>query len=236
MSDAPTMSADPPEGVFVVVPAYNEAAAIGDVLRQLRQAGCANAIVVDDGSTDGTYDAARGKARYLLRHAVNRGQGAALQTGIEFALSRGARFVVTFDADGQHDCESIAALVEPLRRGECEITLGSRFLGQAIDLPMSRRIMLRLAVAFTRLVNGVSLTDAHNGLRGFSRHAAERVDIRLDRMAHASELIDLIVRSGLSYREVPVKVHYTQYSLNKGQSSRGALRILFHYLVGRVVR
>ncbi len=236
MSDALTTTADPTEGVFVVVPAYNEATAIADVLRQLREAGYTNVVVVDDGSTDGTYAAARGKAKSLLRHAVNRGQGAALQTGIEFALSRGARFIVTFDADGQHDCESIAALVAPLRQGECDITLGSRFLGQAVDLPMSRRIMLRLAIAFTRLVNGVSLSDAHNGLRGFSRRAAEQIDIRLDRMAHASELIDFIIRSELPYREVPVKVHYTQYSLNKGQSSRGALRILFHYFVGRVVR
>ncbi len=219
--------------VFVVVAAYNEAATIRDVLTELR-AVCPNAVVVDDGSADRTLEAARDVAPYVLRHVINRGQGAALQTGIHFALLRGARYLITFDADGQHRPEDIPTLLAPIRSGECDITLGSRFLGQTVEMPVSRRLALKCAVWFTRLVSRVRVTDAHNGLRAFSRTAAERLDITQDRMAHASELMDFVRRSGLRYKEVPVAIRYTPYSLAKGQSLRDGLRILLHYLVGRV--
>jgi len=220
-------------GVFVVVPAYNEGPALADVLEEL--AGTyRQVVVVDDGSTDDTYEVAVGGASYVLRHLVNRGQGAALQTGIRFALLRGARVIVTFDADGQHRAEDMAALVQPILSGECDITLGSRFLGRAVDMPRSRRAALKAAVVFSRLMSGVKLSDAHNGLRAFSRRAAERLKITQDRMAHASELTDFVARSGLTYREVPVQIRYTRYSLGKGQSLRHAVRILIHYLFGRV--
>lgn len=223
------------ESVHIVVPAYNEATSIGNVLRELVEA-YPNVTVVDDGSSDDTHAAAKHIAPYVLHHLVNRGQGAALQTGIEFALRRGARYIVTFDADGQHRVEDIPTLLSPLVRGESEITLGSRFLGQAVRMPRSRRLMLRLAVVFTRLVNRVNVTDAHNGLRAFSRRAAENISISMDRMAHASEIVDIIRRSRLPFREVPVQIRYTKYSLSKGQSLRSAMHVLFHYLVGRVVR
>lgn len=221
------------EEAFVVIPAYNEQASIAQVVGEVR-VSYPSVVVVDDGSTDDTFAEAKRVARYTLRHPINRGQGAALQTGITFALKRGAKYIVTFDADGQHRVEDIAALIEPIQKGECEIALGSRFLGQTIDMPPARRRVLKLAVLFTRIVNRVSLTDAHNGLRAFSRHAACQIDITLDRMAHASELIDLVRNSGLAYREVPVHIRYTDYSLAKGQDSRGALRIVWHYLLGRV--
>lgn len=234
-TDATKLPADVRDGVFIVVPAYNEGSAIEQVVREI-VAHYPNVVVVDDGSTDDTFAAAGRCARYALRHPINRGQGAALQTGIEFSLNAGARFIVTFDGDGQHRVEDIAGLVEPIRRGECEIVLGSRFLGGTVDMPTSRYVMLKLAVLFTRFVNGVRLTDAHNGLRAFSRKAAERIDITLDGMAHASELIDQIRRSNLPFREVPVQIRYTKYSLAKGQSPRGALRIVIHYLLGRFVQ
>ena len=220
--------------VFVIIPAYNEAECVAEVVASVR-AHYPNVVVVDDGSTDRTFDVAKAKATHLLRHVINRGQGAALQTGIEFALARGAGIIVTFDADGQHRTEDIQALVEPIYRGECDITLGSRFLGQEVDLPWSRRWLLRLGVRFTRVVSRVKLTDTHNGLRALSRRAALQVHITLDRMAHASEILDQIRRSGLRYREVPVQVRYTDYSLRKGQSAGGALRILVHYFLGRII-
>ncbi len=226
---------EPCEGVFVVVPAFNEAPAIGAVLGELR-AAYRNVVVVDDGSTDGTAQVARTAAAYVLRHAINCGQGAALQTGIEFALQHGAEYIVTFDADGQHRVEDIAALLAPIRSGECDIALGSRFLGQSVGVPPLRRMVLRFGVLFTRLVSRVNLTDAHNGLRAFSRRAAQRINLRLDRMAHATELIDQVRQSGLPYREVPVEIRYTPYSLRKGQSARGAIRIALHYLLGRVLQ
>ena len=227
----------PPEAraqVFIVVAAYNEGGCIEGVVRELR-ASYSNVVVVDDGSTDRTHEAALRTGAHVLRHVINRGQGAALQTGIEYALQQGAKYVVTFDADGQHRVEDVAVLVAPIHGGACEITLGSRFLGGTVDMPKSRRILLRLAVGFTRVVNRVQVTDAHNGLRAFSRRAAECIHLTLDRMAHASELIDQIRRCGLAFQEVPVVVRYTEYSLAKGQSPRAALRIVLQYLVGRIL-
>lgn len=221
--------------VFVVIPAYNEATSLGRVLHEV-QACYPNVVVVDDGSVDKTFEIAREGGAFALRHLLNRGQGAAIQTGIEFVLRRGGDYIVTFDADGQHGVEDIAALVGPIQRGECDITLGSRFLGEAVNMPGSRRLTLRLAVWFTRWVHRVPVTDAHNGLRAFSRRAAGRINLRLDRMAHASEMIDQIKRSGFAFREVPVRIQYTNYSLAKGQSSRSAMRIVFHYLLGRMAR
>lgn len=218
---------------FVVIPAYNESGALADVVSQVR-AAYPNVVVVDDGSSDDTFTAARACATFALRHVVNRGQGAALQTGIEFALRRGAEYVVTFDADGQHRVEDIAALVSPIQMGSCDIALGSRFLGKAEDMSARRRLLLKGAILFTRVVNRLNLTDTHNGLRAFSRRAAERIDITLDRMAHASELMDLIRESGLPYREVPVTIRYTDYSKAKGQSAFGAIKIVLHYILGRV--
>jgi len=219
--------------VFVVIAAYNEASCIADVAGEVRGV-YPHVVVVDDGSSDPTFESALLGARYVLRHVVNRGQGAALQTGIEFALAKGARAVVTFDADGQHRVEDIARLLEPIIGGECDITLGSRFLGAATGIPMSRRLVLKCAVMFTRIVNRVQLTDAHNGLRAFSRRAAEHIQIRADRMAHASEMIDFVRESGLPFREIPVEIRYTEYSMAKGQSSGNAFRIVFHYLMGRI--
>lgn len=220
--------------IFVVIPAFNEANTLQAVLRGLNARY--QSVVVDDGSQDDTYEIAKRDATHALRHLINRGQGAALQTGIDFALRRGAEFVVTFDADGQHRVEDIEALLDPIRQGECEITLGSRFLGEAVDLPLTRRVILKLGVLFTRIFSRVRLSDSHNGLRAFSRRAALKIDLKLDRMAHASEIIDIIRRSGMPYREIPVRVLYTKKTLAKGQSSLGAVRIAVEYLTDRILR
>lgn len=232
---SPDLPRDIREQVYVVMPAYNEGTCVGGVVAGVLQE-YSNVVVVDDGSADDTFAAAKRAGAMALRHSINRGQGAALQTGIEFALRRGAKYVVTFDSDGQHQVSDIAAMVAPIWRGECDVTLGSRFLGKAVNLPASRRLILRMGVLFTRLMNNLELTDAHNGLRAFSAAAASKVDIHLDGMAHASEIIDIISRENLRYREVPVHIHYTDYSLAKGQSSRGAIRIVVHYLLGRAMR
>ncbi len=233
-SKTPTLDEAVRADTFVVIAAYNEATCIEQVAREVRRQ-FPHVVVVDDGSSDATFEAARRGATYVLRHPLNRGQGAALQTGIEFALLRGAKFVVTFDADGQHRVEDIQAMVAPIAQGLCEITLGSRFLGGTKDMPAERRRMLRMAVLFTRIVNRMDVTDAHNGLRGFSRTAASMIDITLDRMAHASELLDQIRNSGLSYTEIPVQIRYTEYSLAKGQSSRNAIQIVVQYVLGKVM-
>jgi len=223
------------ESTFVVIPAFNEERAIGDVVRELT-ASWPHVVVVDDGSSDRTGEEAFRSGATVLRHAVNRGQGAALQTGLTFALRRGAGIVVTFDSDGQHRADDVATLVAPIAARRAEVVLGSRFLGTAEKMPPLRRILLRAAVVFTRITSGVRLTDTHNGLRAFTRAAASQIEIRLDRMAHASEIIDEIARRGIPFIEVPVHVRYTDYSKEKGQSGLGAVRVLFDYLVGRWLR
>ena len=223
------------ERVFVIVPAYNEATVLPEVLPPL-VALWPRVVVVDDGSSDDTARQARRHTPLVLRHDINRGQGASLQTGIEFTLACGAEFVVTFDADGQHDPHDIDGLLRPILAGECDVTLGTRFGGEAIDMPSGRRRMLRLAVVWTRLTSGLPVTDAHNGLRAFSRRAAQAIHLKADRMAHASELIDQICRENLRFREVPVEIRYTEYSLQRSRTWRDALRILLHYFVGKATR
>jgi glycosyltransferase involved in cell wall biosynthesis len=219
--------------IFVVIPAYNEGARVAEVIRDVR-AHYPNVVVVDDGSRDDSGARSLAAGAVVLTHVVNRGQGAALQTGIDYALARGAGYVVTFDSDGQHRVSDIPALINPIRDGRWDISLGSRFLGGVENITTTRRLLLKAGVLFTRVVSQVEITDTHNGLRAFSRQAAQRIRITLDRMAHASELIDQIRDCGLPYGEVPVHIRYTDYSRAKGQSSLGAIKILFHYFFKRM--
>ncbi len=220
---------------WVVVPAYNESAVLGGVVKGLLDRG-RTVVVVDDGSTDDSASVARASGAHVLRHAVNRGQGAALQTGIAYALRRGAEQIVTFDSDGQHAPEDVDALLAPLLAGRADVVLGSRFLRDQHGVPFIRKAVLAAAVVFTRAASGARVTDTHNGLRAFTRASASKLDIRLDRMAHASEILDQVVRHGFRFEEVPVNVRYTEYSRRKGQSSLAALRILADYVLGRWMR
>lgn len=230
---ATALTPDQRAAVWVVIAAFQEARAIGGVVRRLRAAGWPSVVVVDDGSADATATEAVAAGAVVLRHLVNRGQGAALQTGIAYALRQGARAVVTFDADGQHSPDDLPALVAPVLGGQLHAALGSRFLQHAADVPWQRRLLLRLAVLFAWLTSGVRLSDAHNGLRCLSAQLASRIDLQLDRMAHASEIVDQIARSGLPFAEVSVRVVYTDYSQAKGQRAGAAVGIALDYLLGR---
>jgi len=212
--------------VWVVIAAFNEAAVIRGVVAEVVAAGWP-VVVVDDGSRDATAAAARMPGATVLRHAFNLGQGAALQTGIDYAVRRGARQIVTFDADGQHRVEDIPALVAAL--DDADIALGSRFLGAVEGATAGRRALLRTATAVSNRLSGLKLTDAHCGLRAFRISAAPRLRITQDRMAHASELLRKIKTSGLRVVEVPVTIRYTEHSRRKGQHGFQAVRILFDY-------
>jgi len=219
--------------LWIVIPAFNESDVIRDVVTGLRQL-YQSIIVVDDHSSDETGTAAFRAGATVLRHPINLGQGAALQTGIRYALGRGADYIVTFDADGQHRADDVRVLIETQVRTGADVVLGSRFLGRANDLPRLRRMVLRLAVVFTRLASGMNLTDAHNGLRLLTRGAAERLWIRQNRMAHASEIIDQISALHLTVAEAPVTIVYTDYSLRKGQRLSNAVNILSDLLIARL--
>ena len=223
------------EYVWVVIAAYNEARVIERVIADVRHCSF-SAVLVDDGSSDATAEVAERAGAVVVRHPVNLGQGAALQTGIEFALRKGADVIVTFDADGQHRATDIAGLVDALARHSVDYALGSRFLGGATDLPPVRRRLLKAATWFTRITSGLSLTDTHNGLRAMTRRGASAIRLRQNRMAHASEFLYQIAASELKYVEVPVTIEYSAYSLAKGQKLGDALSILVDLLARRLHR
>ena len=221
--------------VWVVCPAYNEARTIGSVLGGLTGAGY-QVVVVDDGSSDTTCDIAAQHATAVVRHPVNLGQGAALKTGIDFALWRGAEAIVTFDSDGQHRVSDIRHLLDALTSRQADFALGSRFLNGTQKPPLLRKLLLRAATIFTAATTGLRLTDTHNGLRAFTRRGAMALNLRQDRMAHASEILEEIARSGLAYVEVPVTIDYTEYSLAKGQRASDAVMILLDLFARKLHR
>lgn len=210
---------------WLVVPLFNEASVIGDVVRGARER-FEHVVCVDDGSTDGSGDAARAAGARVLRHPINLGQGASLQTGLDYAVGAGATYVVTFDADGQHRVDDAAAMVERARHEGLAIVFGSRFLDDRTDAGLLKKIVLKVAVWFTNQSTGLRLTDAHNGLRVIRADAARGVHLRQDRMAHASEIVLHLGRTGLPWREHPVHVLYTDYSRGKGQSLLNSVNIL----------
>jgi len=221
--------------VWAVIAAYNEASRLDATLRNLRSQQV-SVVVVDDGSRDQTRRVALAHDVWVLRHLINCGQGAALQTGMDFAIRQGADIIVTFDADGQHSAEDLPRLIAPIVSGAADVALGSRFLGKTVNLPWTRWLVLKLGVIFTRIFSNIRVTDAHNGYRAFSRRAAEHIRITQNRMAHASEILDRIREHELRFVEVPVTIHYTADTLAKGQSSWNAARIASQLLLGRMVK
>lgn len=220
--------------VWIVMPAYNEGQIISDVIVELLEhSRTYNVVIVDDGSSDDTVDKSERFPVYLLRHQVNLGQGAALATGIEYALRQEADIVVTFDADGQMRAEDIDKLVEKVRVEGFDVALGSRFLKESPEvIPLLRKVVLRLAVIFTKLTTGLKITDAHNGMRAFKAEAIKKIVITQSQMAHASEILSEIARNKLRYCEVPVSIRYTDYSKAKGQSIWNSFNILYELLTG----
>jgi polyprenyl-phospho-N-acetylgalactosaminyl synthase len=221
--------------VYVVIPAYNEGTVIFRVVSDVNRAGY-SVVVIDDGSSDTTAEQARAAGATVIQHPFNLGQGAALQSGIEYALTQAAECIVTFDADGQHRVSDISLLTDALVRERADFALGSRFLGQAPNLPPLRRLVLHAATAFTRLTTGLQLTDTHNGLRAMTRRGATAIKLRQNRMAHASECLAQIASSGLRYVEQPVTIEYSAYSLAKGQHVRDAVHILLDLFARKLYR
>jgi glycosyltransferase involved in cell wall biosynthesis len=230
MPDRPT-SLSPNLGLTIaVIPAYNEAGNITDIVERTK-AYVDEVVVVDDGSIDRTSELAIRAGAKVLRHLINRGQGAAEQTGTDWALNQGAQFVIHIDADGQHDPADISNLLAPLATGDYDISLGSRFLGAAQNIPLARRLILGLGLIFIRAFTGLNLTDSQNGFRAMTRSTAQFIRITHDDMAHASEILDQIAEQKLRYVEVPVTISYSAYSLERGQSNLNSLRIVWRLII-----
>ncbi len=191
-------------------------------------------IVVDDGSHDGTAEEAEKGGAIVLKHAINRGQGAALKTGTLAALKMGAEYIVHIDADGQHDPSYIPVLLAPIKAGEVDVVFGSRFMGiKAIGMPLKRRVLMNGIRLFNIFVLGIPsrVTDPQTGLRAFHAEAGSRLDFQQDRMAHCSEILRKVTHQ-FRWKEVPVEVRYSQDSLAKGQWRGGVVRIVWQLLIG----
>ncbi len=212
--------------IVAIIPAYNEQGRVGAVIKDAARF-VDHVVVVDDHSTDTTLNDAKEAGAIVLRHIINRGQGAALQTGTDYALNTlDADVIVHFDADGQMIGEEIQMMIEPIINNEADIVLGSRFLNKKANIPFFRWLILKGGIIFTRLVSGIKVTDTHNGFRVLSRKAASEIKISLDIMAHASEILDLINEKELRFVEKAVTIKYSEETLLKGQSSLGAIAII----------
>ncbi len=220
--------------VAVIVPAFNESAAIGDVIRGLR-AIFPHVFCVDDGSIDRTAQVALEAGATVIRHAINLGQGAALQTGFDFALGQpGFNHVMTFDGDGQHRVADGLSMISMARSQSLDVVLGSRRLGASTAQPWSRRMLLRAALHFSRRVTRLDLSDTHNGLRVLSRRALGQIQLTHAGMAYATELEMQIARVGLPWAECAVTIDYSEYSKGKGQANLNAINIMYDLAAGRL--
>ena len=214
------------DDTWLVVPLYNEAQVVREVIEDARRT-FPHVVVVDDGSRDDSAAQAEAAGAVVVRHPINLGQGAALQTGIRYVLERtDARYLITFDADGQHSVADAAAMVAAARKENLAIVLGSRFLKGPSPVGWLKRLVLATAAVVASRTTGMHLTDAHNGLRLLRRDAAEHLNLRQNRMAHASEIIRQLGATGLPWREFPVHIAYTAYSKAKGQSLLNSVNIL----------
>jgi len=224
--------------VWIVIPAYNEASVIADVVADVR-AVSPNVVCVDDGGRDDTGDRAFAAGAHVVRHPVNLGQGAAIQTGVEYARSRpGAQFFATFDADGQHQVKDVVRMLDRLQTEDLDIVIGTRFADQPPDrMPMLKRLLLPIVAKLSRSSRQLHLTDAHNGLRVFNKTVADGLNLTMNGMSHASEFVSLIVENHWRIAEQPVQILYTDYSMSKGQPLVNGVNIIVDGLLrGRLRR
>lgn len=215
---------------WIIIPLFNEATVISEVVEQLRTQ-FEHVVCIDDGSRDGSSNLARNAGASIVRHPINLGQGAALQTGFQFALERGARYVVTFDADGQHRVEDAVSMLQKARQEDLSIVFGSRFLDDRTRPGFLKKLVLKTAVWVTNVGTRMKLTDAHNGLRVIRCDALQQVHLRQDRMAHGTEIVVQLGKTKLPWAEYPVEVLYTDYSKAKGQSLLNSINILVDLII-----
>jgi glycosyltransferase involved in cell wall biosynthesis len=229
----------PKKDMWFVLAAYNEEKQITKTINKLKKKGYNNIVVVDDGSEDITYDLAKKEKVHVLRHAVNRGQGAALRTGTSYALRRKAKYIIHFDADGQHRVEDIPVVMKPLLEGEADIVLGSRFISKKkkTKMPLHRTIYVKGGLWFTNLMTGLKLTDTHNGFRAMNAKTARKLKMTQDEMSHASEILELIARKKIKYKEVPVIINYNEEVMqNSANSFKSGIKIIAKTIYYKVMK
>lgn len=221
---------------WLVIPCYNEGTVIQEVIENARRT-FPNIVAVNDGSPDDSAERIHAGGAHLVNHPVNLGQGAGIQTGVEYARRQpGARYFVTFDADGQHQVKDVVRMVERLRTEPLDIIVGTRFgRPRTADdqVPWIKRLVLKTVVTLSPTTRRLGLSDAHNGLRAFNKKVADEMNIRMNGMSHASEIVSLIDRKGWRVAEEPVDILYTEYSMSKGQSLINGVNILADGMLSR---
>lgn len=221
--------------VTIIIPAYNESRAIGKVVAELKRYRYNSVIVVDDGSSDETSEVAHRAGAYVFRHMINRGLGGAIGTGIRAALANcQSQLFITIDADGQHDVRDIKRMLNVFDREKCDVVIGSRMVSPE-GMPWHRQAANHFSNIITRFLFGVWTSDSQSGFRGFTREAAEKINIQTNRMEVSSEIFREIKKHGLVFREIPIRVIYTTYSLSKGQSFRTGLQTLSKLIIYRLM-
>ncbi len=233
----PELIHTPPHNkIVVIIPAYNEGAVLLSVIKDMHPTGF-TLIVVDDGSDITLDQMLKTYPVFYVRHRANLGQGAALQTGFDFAKKLNPDIIITMDADGQHHSSSVSSMIEPLLTNEVDIVLGSRFLSSGeTSVPIMKKLVLHTARIINYIFSGLLLSDAHNGLRAFNAIALKKITITENRMAHASEILFEIKKHKLRFKEVPVTISYTAYSKRKGQSIWDSFRILFDLILHKLFK
>lgn len=217
--------------ILAIVPAYNESENIQAVVQGLLPL-VTEVVVVDDGSTDNTMIQAKAVGATVLRHELNRGQGAALETGHEYARQKNAMIIIHFDADGQFSPADVQKGIVQLQNSGVDIVLGSRFLGMESNIPfLKKKLILPIARVIERLAGGAPLTDAHNGFRIFNNKALQVLRLTQARMAHATEIPLLITKHKLQYVEIPVVVTYKRFGQNVG----GGFKIIRDLIMNKIV-
>ena len=217
--------------VFCVIPALNEEKNISSVVDDVKKI-VDEVVVVDDGSIDKTGLVARDHGATVLSHFINRGQGAALQTGNEYALRNGADIIVHFDADGQFSVEEIADIISPIINEDYDVVLGSRFLGKATNMPFLKRyFIIPLARLTNFLLFNVNLSDPQSGFRALSRKAVLQIEIEQSGWAHCSEILSKIVASKMKLKEIPITVTYSKF----GRSFSSGFEIIKDTIIGKFI-
>lgn len=221
--------------LVIIIPAYNEAKVIGNVIdslpKKLPKITKITPLVIDDHSKDRTGRIARSHGARCIRHAMNLGAGGATITGLEAAKQLKADIAVTIDADGQHDPQDIAHLIEPITKKECEVVIGSRLLDTHGNMPRYKRFGNTLLNLVTYIFFRIWVTDSQSGFKAFSSKAIEKIRLSSNGYEFSSEIIGEIKRNQLTYKEVPISTIYTNYSKSKGQPALNAINIFFGLLL-----
>lgn len=233
--DSPKQSNN--KDTILIVPVYNEGKVIKKVIEQALKE-FPHIVCINDGSADNSAEEVLKTRATLINHPFNMGQGAALQTGIEYALRNPEiQYFVTYDADGQHQLKDVQSMLAYIKNHQVDIVIGSRFLGKAENISTLKKVILKMAIIFSNTATGLHLTDAHNGLRVFNRRFAEKINITMPDMSHATEIIQRIAETKTPYKELPTTIVYNEYTVVKSHNPNlNAVNIVFDTLLGKVTK